>query len=508
MQCKHTQSGLVPLLLTLTCLLSGVSCNGGHGHGHSDHTHGDTGHGHSHSGHGHGGHVHGVGEEDSGLGGDLAALIQSFGLSVLGKDQESATDPQPTEDHSHLNVQAIIEELFHPSTAPTSTPSPSTRSPSTGPLPLQEHLHSMSQTTSAPVYLTETHYYLGEDDKETFSPLQPVRNSLEPISTQLTDKPTMEVVDTRLANFLLVNRDKRPRRRKELELTRENNILSQPGQIHTLSFKGSTQAPFILKFFLDKEEEEQGRQDGEHPDPGERNGEVAAWEENGTMWRLDPSHGQEILGVPALIGHEKGVHPMVQESFIQTQIKRQQEESLRRNNKKHFHEERDGDNANIEEVREGSKRVSHLAGRILLEGRRHEFRTGVQESSVKEVRGKGRNGRGRQDRGKGEREGRKHSNTRNGGKDRRKTKQEDRKHSPATPRPPDSGQSKEKGRGVRCEDGKDGLHADIQSGCQKFYMCHSGKQSGKFSCPGGTKFSEELAVCDWGGKVDCVSLTP
>ena len=38
----------------------------------------------------------------------LADLIKTFGLSVLGKDKESADDVEPTEDHHHLNIQVMV----------------------------------------------------------------------------------------------------------------------------------------------------------------------------------------------------------------------------------------------------------------------------------------------------------------------------------------------------------------------------------------------------------------
>ena len=61
----------------MECLFSGVQGNGGGHHHHSD----DPGHDHDH-GHDHGhGHEHGN-EEDSE---ELAALIKSFGVAVLGK---------------------------------------------------------------------------------------------------------------------------------------------------------------------------------------------------------------------------------------------------------------------------------------------------------------------------------------------------------------------------------------------------------------------------------------
>ena len=64
---------------------TGILCNGGEHHG-------DHGHHHHHGG--------GVPATE-----ELTDLIQNFGLAVLGKDQESASDVQPTADHSHINVK-------------------------------------------------------------------------------------------------------------------------------------------------------------------------------------------------------------------------------------------------------------------------------------------------------------------------------------------------------------------------------------------------------------------
>ena len=72
--------------LGLLYIISGTHCNGGeHGHGHGHHHH-------------HGHHAP-EGVED------LESLIQNFGIAVLGKDQESADDVQPTADHSHVNIK-------------------------------------------------------------------------------------------------------------------------------------------------------------------------------------------------------------------------------------------------------------------------------------------------------------------------------------------------------------------------------------------------------------------
>ena len=73
------------LQIIVVVRFTGILCNGGEHHGdHGDHHH-------------HGGGVPATEE--------LTDLIQNFGLAVLGKDQESASDVQPTADHSHINVK-------------------------------------------------------------------------------------------------------------------------------------------------------------------------------------------------------------------------------------------------------------------------------------------------------------------------------------------------------------------------------------------------------------------
>ena len=87
----------------MQCFITGSYGNGGeHGHGH-----------HHHHDHDHGADIDG--------GEDLESLIKNFGIAVLGKDQESADDVQPTADHSHVNIKALINELFHPSSTSTTT---------------------------------------------------------------------------------------------------------------------------------------------------------------------------------------------------------------------------------------------------------------------------------------------------------------------------------------------------------------------------------------------------
>jgi len=59
-----------------------------------------------------------------------------------------------------------------------------------------------------------------------------------------------------------------------------------------------------------------------------------------------------------------------------------------------------------------------------------------------------------------------------------------------------------------CKGRPEGLHADVSSGCQRFYMCHENGRSGRFSCPAGTLFNTSLGVCDWAAKVNCKKLQP
>jgi hypothetical protein len=156
-------------------------------------------------------------------------------LKVLGKDQESADDRPPTEDHAHLslNTQAIIDELFSPS----STLRPATISPKlrtvTDSLPIKAHNigrfsspsdlimsnhiaepvferkpRNFGSTTQAPIYLTETHYYLDHQDNH-FSPLTSFRQGKQfdghfQFSDHL-DKPVIPVIDVRPFNFALIN---------------------------------------------------------------------------------------------------------------------------------------------------------------------------------------------------------------------------------------------------------------------------------------------------------------
>ena len=75
-----------------------------------------------------------------------------------------------------------------------------------------------------------------------------------------------------------------------------------------------------------------------------------------------------------------------------------------------------------------------------------------------------------------------------------------------------------------CQHKAEGLHPDVSSGCQVgasttarsqvtvgvqvFYMCHENGRSGRFTCPVGTLFSQQLGVCDWAKKVNCKPSRP
>lgn len=610
------QRGGLAVLLIL--LLPGVLCNEGHHH------HGEPA-------------KEGVPGKDD----DLATLIKSFGLAVLGKDQENANDIQPTEDHAHLNVQAIIDELFHPSTKPppTSTSAPLTTTAS-GPLPLQHHhidweagplkevsnnilepLHSrqakhLGHTTVKPVYLTETNYFLARDEagREHFSPLQFGREgkSLE-LSldvTQLIDKPTIPVVDIRLANFLVVNGGKRKRKRNQrnkIHAERQGKRLREENHMHapaleSLKFKQATPAPFQVPFELENElegSEEANELHQKHEHEKERSGEVGAWEEDGTLWRSHdphPSEGQiSDHGMPGL----SAATQELEESFVQKQISRQQKEALRRAKDrsvptKHLSaphkqsaakprtspslQRKANSNSPSTDVKklEGSFVQSKIrrqqeealrraeiiqsqeeeveeAGAVqplmqLVEAifslpqQRQQKQTRVpggvtpqsRDSStparavavsrpVNPPSGKGRSEgrRGGRTKGKNGRVSERKRPGRTGGRPRlgkeeesntTTLKQTQLRTTPGVPPKlaapsPFTAMMRRHKHGQRDCQG-DGLHADIHSGCQDFYMCHAGKRAGHFSCPGGTLFSDELRVCDWRGKVGCNPQAP
>jgi len=224
--------------------------NSGHHHGHGDH-HGADGHGHHH-------HDEQKPEEEEI---DFSELLKGLGIQVLGKDQESADDISPAEDHHQLNVEALISELFSPSTAPPPISTTSRPVTSTEKLPIKSHwegwflspidlvMHNhvlepvfdeeRSSTTQSPVYLTETQYYLSKDEHnpDKFGPPVdiPTREAKaidldNHLSVdKLTDKPVIPVLDTRWANYHLVNTG--PRKHKHRSAAKHKS--SQKGDEKT-----------------------------------------------------------------------------------------------------------------------------------------------------------------------------------------------------------------------------------------------------------------------------------
>jgi len=220
--------------------------NGGHHHhSHGDHDEHNHGHDHAHDhNHGHG-HAH---DPDCGEELDFSDLIKGLGIKVLGKDQESADDISPAEDHNQLNVKALISELFSPSTAPPPVTTTQRFRTSTHNLPIKSHWEGWlvspvdlvmnnhilepvydqdaSVTTQNPLYLTETQYYLERDegDQQKFGPppqffhrnskeLPDVSNHLN--IEDLNKKPVIPVLDTRWANYHLVNNGTKKLRKAE-----------------------------------------------------------------------------------------------------------------------------------------------------------------------------------------------------------------------------------------------------------------------------------------------------
>jgi len=257
------------------------SPNGGHHHHDHDHDHG---HGHGHGEHG------GHGEHDDGDGEDckdevvLGDLIKELGIKVLGKDQESADDISPEEDHGQINVKALISELFSPSTeAPPISTSPRIVT-STQSLPIKNHWEGwflspvdlvmnnqilepvydqvVGGTTEKPVYLTETQYYLqrNEHDLQNFGPLPQNLQSRESKQVdlhsdldldQLIDKPVIPVVDTRWANYHLVNKGQRKARNHVDHSDNDNDDHDHhhdnDHEKDQLNFKSATEPPFLKK---------------------------------------------------------------------------------------------------------------------------------------------------------------------------------------------------------------------------------------------------------------------
>ena len=162
--------------------------------------------------------------------------------------------------------------------------------------------------------------------------------------------------------------------RPQIELEKTEGEAPDSAQ---LKFKQPTPAPFLLHFSLPNEDEEDGGEvedlEAKHLHEQERHGCVGAWEEDGTLWRSHeppPSQGH-IAGIPQIhAGEEEEEKEMLvpsssllpphlppspvisppssptfqsihhpEDSFVQSQIRRQQEEALAKEEEKEAEEE-------------------------------------------------------------------------------------------------------------------------------------------------------------------------
>jgi len=541
---KYATVKLTSLLLGL----SGIICNGGDHHHH----------------HHHGGGVPPTEE--------LTDLIQNFGLAVLGKDQESADDVQPTEDHSHINIKALINELFHPSTtSTTTTPSPVTTS--TQRLPIKSHdfgwelspidlvmsnsilepVFSQEQQErhsrrSRPVYLTETPYLRSHDRKFNEPGLRSGKSlDLDSINLdpdQLIDKPTLPVLDTRRANFLLVNGGKRSKtgRRKKISRTRPNVKKSHShghdGEddvlwretVWSLKFRQTTAHPNLLDEattqtplsdlspFLHQLEESSARQESHQTakkshdseeTAGLRDGSRGSQEKSLTGRRQnrkgsarpagkssrrnckdhernsDPLHTRHLENADNIL-REEGAIPASFQSFRRRGKK---SDDMRESN---HHDHEDIADDEVEDI-------------ILRDDKLHFALTGDVNHKAKTSQVKsGPNKKNAVRRGK-KLESQQRTSKQNL-VDNKRQGHTDSRHQMRTSFTRNSFSITRNSitrSTFECQDRSEGLHPDLSSGCQVFYMCHENGRSGRFTCPEGTLFSRHLGVCDWAKNVQC-----
>jgi len=517
--------------------ITAASCNAhGEGHDHHHHDHGD------HDAH----HHHGEdGSGDCELDDSLAELIKSFGLSVLGKDQESADDIQPTEDHDHINIKALVEELFHPSTTPKTTTTTTQRTTWTERLPIkshdlgwdispvdlvmnnhlvqpvfgqedqERHPRNFGATTQKPVYLTETHYYFpgdfGESDaKDAFAPIEEDRASksqdlnLNLDISQLIDKPTIPVVDTRLANFLLVNGGRRPKVLPSISKPKQHiNDPSDKSNVFNsvdkqLQFKQPTAAPFLIKF-------------------------VDAPRKNNLPGESFPS---KTPASPLL----KGQNPANQLNTLISNTFGSSHSNLSHSLPPLPPSSFPPSSSSSFTTNPASTPKSAIKKRPLLQTALKHMKNDVQVQARKQLPRKGAH------KSTGDHKSNffsQQSRKKHPRKSNRHPKQRPGHHSSgqklsSVPRQQKSLQFSDKrgkeNKGMvefngldmmrmkedkfECGDRDEGLHADLHSGCQRFYMCHKRIRSGRFTCPTGTLFSNSLGVCDWAAKVQCGDFQP
>lgn len=511
---------ILSLLLSSLLYTTGVLASGDHSHG--DHSHGEHG---EHGEHGHHHHHHGPGPgpECGPTDEELEALIKSFGLAVLGKDQESADDTQPTEDHGHINIKALIDELFHPST----TAQPTTTTPrtvtSTQRLPIKSHslwdvapvdlimsnsvlepVFSVEQRAGrelgratpapAPAYLTETAYYAGAGGGGLTPPPAPrsgkaLQLSLD--SSQLTDKPTIPVVDTRLANFLLVNggrRRKRPRPGRTSSRAR-----ARPGPAHSpasLTFKQSTEPPFLAG--LDQEPASPVPPLDSAPRPAPS----LLHHSPPPQSQAKPSPRQAPLlplrsTLPATRPTQLPVRSSAQRQGQPPTTPRARPSATPPARQL----ERLLDPAM---VTPSARRPGRLLAPPPLSTQDQIRHNAVVQAG----RGRGRPGR-RGGRRPGDRQAKQERRERQ--QERQERRQGRKRKDPLVEAAAAAGDRMRRLQGETgdCRGRGEGLHADTISGCQRFFMCHEHGRSGRFSCPAGTLFSQELGVCDWARKVQC-----
>jgi len=512
---KHPSLRLLSLLNGLT----GIICNGGEHHG--DHGH------HQHPG-------GGVPATE-----ELTDLIQNFGLAVLGKDQESANDVQPTEDHSHINVKALINELFHPSTTSTSTTT-TPRTTSTQRLPIKSHdlgwelspidlvmsnsilkpvfspeqLERQSRMLR-PVYLTETPY-LKSDDQFVEDQLRSGKSlnldSLNLDPEQLIDKPTLPVLDTRRANFLLVNGGKRSKtgRRKKISKNKGEDVKKTSKKhehddddeddvlwretVWSLKFRQTSPHPEIvsesttntplsdLSPFLQPPARETSS--------SQRRTNQKALATNASSRKLSQFSGPARLKGGKSSGknvedHERNPEPLDTDS---RHLKHGQ--NTRPEQRSNSSRRRKSNDDGSEDIFDDDKLdSSHThTGPV-----NHDLRTS-QVKPVKTVKTVPRKKNAKR-RGKKVESQQRRSKPKQNLVDNKRQGEAVHHHMMRT-----STITKSK---FECQDKSEGLHPDIQSGCQRFYMCHENGRSGRFTCPVGTLFSHQLGVCDWAKKVDC-----
>ena len=139
-----------------------------------------------------------------------------------------------------------------------------------------------------------------------------------------------------------MNGGKRRRSRQDRRKKNKSKKKAEP-----LKFKESTPAPFLINLVLDGGNEEGGEDDQKHchEKEKERSGVVGAWEEDGTLWRShdpppskDHNVDHEIPRMSHGSGKQQPAAPsssllppnLLQESFVQAQIRVQQEATLRK----------------------------------------------------------------------------------------------------------------------------------------------------------------------------------